>query len=116
MRYIHTHSFPYVDSSGTPNIVFTDYKDALALLGESIGVPGEASAPTPLEKELVCIVIWKHTFYDSAQHKTLENVSDVIFSASTGVIMESGSSGAPLCSAINRVFITTPIACVRAAS
>jgi outer membrane protein assembly factor BamB len=95
MQYIRTHSFPDIDSSGTPTITFTDYKHALALLGESIGIPGQASAPTPIEKELVCIVIWKHTFYDNTRHKTFENVSDVIFSATTGVIIESGSSGGP---------------------
>ncbi|HET9999357.1 MAG TPA: PQQ-binding-like beta-propeller repeat protein [Ktedonobacteraceae bacterium] len=95
MQYIKTHTFPNVDTSGTPTITFTDYKDALSLPGESIGMPGEASATTPMEKELVCIVIWRHTSYDSTQHKTIENVSDVIFSANTGVILESGSSGGP---------------------
>lgn len=84
-----------MDTSGMPTITFTDYKHALALLGESIGVPGQPSVPTPLEKEQVCIVIWKHTSYDNMQHKTFINRSYVIFSATTGEIIESGSSGGP---------------------
>jgi len=96
IQYIRTHSFPDVDSSGTPTITFTDYKDALALLGETIGMPGEASATTPMEKEIVCIVIWKSSSYDSARHKTFKTVSDVIFSANTGAYIESGNSGGPV--------------------
>jgi hypothetical protein len=96
MQYVRTHSIPGIDSSGTPTITFTDYKHALALLGESIGVPGDASASTPLEKELICIVIWKHTYYDNTRHKTFENTGYVIFSANTGEIIESGSSGGPV--------------------
>lgn len=95
MQYVRTHSIPGVDRSGTPTITFTNYKDALALLGESIGLPGQASASTPLEKEQVCIVIWKHTYYDNTYHKTFENTAYVMFSANTGVIIESGSSGGP---------------------
>jgi hypothetical protein len=95
MQYVRTHSIPDLDTSGTPTITFTDYKHALSLIGESIGMPGQASAPTPLEKELVCIVIWKHTYYDNTYHKMFVNRSDVIFSATTGEIIESGSSGGP---------------------
>ena len=95
-RYLKTHTFPGLDTSGTPTIAFTDYKDALALLGETIGMPGEASATTPMEKEIVCIVIWKSSSYDSARHKTFKTVSDVIFSANTGAYIESGNSGGPV--------------------
>lgn len=94
-QYIKAHTYPDVNTVGTPTITFTDYKDALALLGETIGMPGEASATTPMEKEIVCIVIWKSSSYDSATHKTFKSVSYVLFSANTGIYLESGNSGGP---------------------
>jgi outer membrane protein assembly factor BamB len=85
-HYLKTHTFPGLDTSGTPTITFTDYKDALAMAGEGL------SAPTSTEKELVCIVIWDHSSYDSAGHKTIINTSFVVFSANTGTLIQGGGT------------------------
>ncbi len=94
-QYLKTHTIPDLNTTGTPTITFTNYKAALGLVGITEGMPGEASAPSPMDKELVCIVIWKSTSYDQSRQKEMENTSYVIFSANTGEMIESGSSGGP---------------------
>ncbi|MDQ2905744.1 MAG: PQQ-binding-like beta-propeller repeat protein [Chloroflexota bacterium] len=94
-QYLKTHTFSDLNTTGTPTITFTNYKSALGLVGITEGVPGEASAPNPMDKELVCIVIWKSTYYDQTRQKEMENTGYVIFSANTGVMIGGGSSGGP---------------------
>lgn len=94
-QYVKTHTFPGLDTNGTPTITFTDYKDALGLVGITEGIPGEASAPNPMDKEMVCIVIWQNTYYNSAYQKTFKDTSYAIFSANTGELITGGNSGGP---------------------